>query len=105
MQAFDLSTLMVQHAASGQLYTEILRAPSMSTGIYQLAAEAEDPQTPHEQDEIYYVMRGQGVIQVGNEERAVHPGTLVYVPAHVDHHFHSIREDLTLLVVFAPAEG
>lgn len=104
MKAFDLSSLMEEHAASGQLYTEILRVPNMSAGIYELAAGAEDPQTPHQQDEIYYVVRGRGVIQVGDEDRAIRPGTIVYVPAHEEHRFHSIIEDLTLLVVFAPAE-
>ena len=32
------------------------------------------------------------------------PGSVIYVPKHVEHKFHSIVEDMTLLVFFAPAE-
>jgi quercetin dioxygenase-like cupin family protein len=48
---------------------------------------------------------GKGRIQVGAEDRAVETGTVVFVEAGVVHRFHSIEEDLTVLVFFAPAEG
>jgi quercetin dioxygenase-like cupin family protein len=41
---------------------------------------------------------------VGGEERPVQAGSAVFVAAEVEHRFHSIEEDLVLLVVFAPAE-
>ncbi len=104
MQTFELSNLLVQHAALGKLYHEFLRVPSISLGIYKLAAGAQDPQKPHNEDEIYYVLEGRGQIRVGEEDQPVQPGSIVFVPAHAPHHFHSITEDLTLLVFFAPAE-
>jgi quercetin dioxygenase-like cupin family protein len=45
------------------------------------------------------------MIRVGTEEQAVAPGSLIFVPANVEHRFHSIAEDLSLLVLFAPAES
>ena len=51
------------------------------------------------------MLSGQAAIQVGDEDQSVQPGSLIYVPARVDHRFHSIAEDLTVLVFFAPAEG
>jgi quercetin dioxygenase-like cupin family protein len=39
------------------------------------------------------------------EDRAVESGTVVFVAANVEHHFHSISEDLKILVFFAPAES
>ena len=44
-------------------------------------------------------------ITVADEDHPVGPGSLVYVPAQVDHRFHDITEDLEILVFFAPAEG
>jgi mannose-6-phosphate isomerase-like protein (cupin superfamily) len=44
------------------------------------------------------------MMQVAEEERAVEPGTVIFVPARVEHRFHSITEDLVVLVMFAPAE-
>jgi quercetin dioxygenase-like cupin family protein len=45
------------------------------------------------------------MITVGDEDRPVQPGNILFVAADVNHRFHSITEDLLLLVFFAPAEG
>ena len=76
----------------------------MSVGVYVLAAGASDPQTPHLEDEVYYVVRGRGKFRRATEELSADPGDVLFVPAREPHHFHSIEEDLVLLVVFAPAE-
>jgi mannose-6-phosphate isomerase-like protein (cupin superfamily) len=77
----------------------------MSAGLYVLAAGATDPQTPHAEDEIYYVIAGRAQIEVAGESRAVQPGSVIFVGKGVDHRFHSIDERLELLVLFAPAES
>jgi quercetin dioxygenase-like cupin family protein len=104
MEAFDLTRLLSGHDPSEEPYLEFLRVPSLSVGVYVLPAGAPDPQQPHTEDEVYHVVRGKGRIQVGVEDRAVETGTVVFVEAGVDHRFHSIEEDLTVLVFFAPAE-
>ena len=85
-------------------YQEFLRVPALSAGMYVLGVGATDPQRPHREDEIYYVTSGRGMIRVGTEDRPVEPGSIVYVPPRVEHRFHSITEELRILVVFAPAE-
>jgi len=64
-----------------------------------------DPQKPHTENELYYVMKGSGSVQVDGEDRLVEPGKLILVRAGEEHRFHSITEDLTLLVIFSPAES
>ena len=51
------------------------------------------------------MLHGRATLDVGDHEHLVHPGSVVYVPAKLPHRFHSIEEDLKLLVLFAPAEG
>lgn len=104
MDAFSLSELIAAREQSGELYHEFLRVPDMSAGLYQIAAGSIDPQEPHSEDELYYVVQGRAKIRVGNEEQAVARGSLIFVAANVEHRFHSISEDLTVLVFFAPAE-
>jgi mannose-6-phosphate isomerase-like protein (cupin superfamily) len=104
MDAFELSNLIKQQQQSGHSYLEFLRVPSMSIGLYCLPAGAEDPQQPHTEDEVYYVASGRGQIRVAEEDRAVQAGSVVFVGEGVKHYFHSITEDLTILVFFAPAE-
>lgn len=101
---FTLSDLMATREQSGELYHEFLRVPAMSVGIYQLAADSVDPQEPHTEDELYYIAQGRAQIRVDGEDMPIEAGSLVFVAANVEHRFHAITEDLTVLVFFAPAE-
>ena len=105
MDLFELRQLHAEQARSGRRYLEFLRAPSMSLGLYVLPAGATDSQQPHTEDEAYYVIGGRGRVQIGDVDQAVEPGTILFVKATVPHRFHTITEELTLLVFFAPAEG
>lgn len=104
MQAFELADLASERERKGALYHEFLRVPDLSAGLYVLPADGADPQQPHTEDEVYYIARGRGQIEVAGESRAVRAGTVVFVPARAAHHFHTIEEELTILVFFAPAE-
>lgn len=104
MRAYHLTDLQAQRSKASNLYLEFLRVPSMSMGLYELAAGSDDPQQPHTEDEVYYVVSGQGMIRVGDEDQPVSAGSIVYVAANVVHYFHTITEDLSILVFFAPAE-
>ncbi|MBD0428141.1 cupin domain-containing protein [Aquisalinus flavus] len=83
---------------------EFLRVPAISAGLYRLKKGEKDPQTPHRQDEIYYVIKGRGQFTVGGETASVGPGAFLYVARMVEHRFHDIEEDIDILVLFSPAE-
>ena len=101
----DLGRLAEEHRRSSRRYLEALRSAALSAGLYRLPAGAEDDQRPHGEEEVYLVLEGRGRFRMGDEDFAVNPGHLLTVPARVEHRFHSITEDLLLLVFFAPAEG
>ncbi|MBI5822408.1 MAG: cupin domain-containing protein [Chloroflexi bacterium] len=104
MQAYELTQLITQHAGSNKQYLEFLKVPDLSMGLYILPAGGTDPQSPHTEDEVYYVVSGRAKIEVADEDRAVQAGSIVYVAKNVEHRFHSIEEKLTVIVFFAPAE-
>ena len=104
MQAYELAQLISQRESSNKLYLEFLKVPDLSMGLYVLPAGGADPQSPHTEDEVYYVVSGRAQMLVAEENRDVQAGSIVYVPKNVAHRFHSIEEDLTVLVFFAPAE-
>jgi mannose-6-phosphate isomerase-like protein (cupin superfamily) len=105
MDTWGLDAVDAERAGAGELYREFLRVESMSAGLYVLDAGAADPQSPHVQDEIYYVVTGRARFTSGGDDREVAAGDVLFVPAQEEHRFHSITERLSLLVVFAPAEG
>ena len=105
MQSHDINEVLSKSKQAGKSSLEFLRAPSLSLSTYRLPAGGADPQRPRTEDEAYYVVRGRARFRAGEENCAVAPGTVLFVEAGVEHRFHSIEEDLELLVVFAPPEG
>jgi mannose-6-phosphate isomerase-like protein (cupin superfamily) len=98
---FQLKDEIGKLQASGLPYREFLRVPSLSSGLYTLPAGAKDLQGPHDEDEVYYVLSGRGRVRVGDEDRPVGPGSLLYVRATSEHSFFEVDEEITLLVFFA----
>ncbi len=102
--AFEMDELVKERARSGRAYREFLRVPTLSAGVYHLAAGETDRQSPHDQDELYYIAAGRSRFVAAGEETEVGPGTVLFVKAGVEHRFVAIREDLTVLVFFAAPE-
>jgi mannose-6-phosphate isomerase-like protein (cupin superfamily) len=94
-----------ERKVAGKLYREFLRVPSMSAGLYVLGAGAADPQKPHHEDEMYYVVRGRGRFRAGDDDQEVSAGSLLFVAKEIEHRFYDISEELAVLVFFAPAES
>ena len=104
MDTFKLAQLISKRKESDKLYLEFLKVPDLSMGLYFLPVGGVDPQSPHTEDEVYYVVSGRAQIKVADENRAVQAGSIVYVAKNVEHRFHSVEEELTVIVFFAPAE-
>ena len=101
---FHIDDVNRQRAEKGKLYLEFLRVPAMSAGVYVLPAGAADQQKPHREDELYYVVRGRARMQIGPENAEVCAGSVIFVEAGTEHRFYDIKEELEVLVLFAPAE-
>jgi mannose-6-phosphate isomerase-like protein (cupin superfamily) len=105
---FHIDELERERAGRGKLYFEFLRVPALSAGVYVLAAGARDPQKPHREDELYYVVRGRARMQIGSgvaiEHAEVKAGSVIFVEAEREHRFYDVAEELEVLVFFAPAE-
>ena len=101
---FHFDDLTRERASKNKRYLEFLRIPAMSAGVYVLSRGGTDPQRPHHEDEMYYVVRGRARMKVGQEEAEVSAGSVIFVEAEADHGFFDIQEELEVLVFFAPAE-
>ena len=100
-QVFDLEKIKGKLKGGAVEYLEFLNVPALNCGIYHLPAGSTDMQAPHDEDEVYLVLSGSAQMRFDDEERAVGPGSLLYVGASTEHSFFEIEEDMTLLVMFA----
>ena len=88
----------------GRLSALMLRHGSMELRWY--APPGQDPQTPHDKDEVYVVVSGSGWFRRGDERVAFKPGDALFVAAHVQHRFEDFSDDFATWVIFyGPAGG
>jgi mannose-6-phosphate isomerase-like protein (cupin superfamily) len=101
-ESLELDDLQADRSRS---YTDFLRRPGISMGIYHLPVGLRDPQHPHSADEVYVVLTGRAVLEVEGERLDVQRGRVVSVDVGADHRFVDVTEDLSVLVVFAPPDS
>ena len=101
---WQVPLLEAEQGKPDKRYLEFLRIPAMSAGLYVLPAGGTDLQSPHQEDEMYYVIRGKASMKVADESQPVGAGSIILVEARVEHRFYDITEELAVLVFFAPAE-
>lgn len=97
------SDALVALASSGQPFIELIRHGTMSVEIFRPAHK--DTQTPHTQDELYFILQGNAVFHKGQEHVNVGPGDVLFVEAGVDHRFHAFSDDFETFVVFWGPSG
>ncbi|MDX1509156.1 MAG: cupin domain-containing protein [Woeseiaceae bacterium] len=90
-------------ASDSQRYGVLLRHGTLEVGMY--APRGSDPQSPHEQDEVYVVQSGSGVFELGDDELEFEAGDALFVPAGVEHRFRDFGEDFAAWVIFYGPPG
>ena len=98
-EVFDLAEL--EGTRQGQHYREFLNVPSMTAGLFVLGRDADDGQSAHDRDELYHVISGKATLRIAGADHPVGPGSVVFVRQGVEHRFHSIADELHVLVLFA----
>ena len=99
MHAFGVGSVVEKLRAAGGGYEIVHESPGLEMGVYVLVAPEPDRQQPHEDDEVYVVLDGSGVLDVEGTSVPVGVGDAVFVEAGADHRF-SAYEQLAVLVVF-----
>jgi len=103
-KVFHIDELTPKVQGDDPCFLEYLRMPGLSSAVYRLPAGSRDMQAPHLEDEIYFVIEGKAALKVGDSEKQVGPGTILYVRATEEHSFFDITEDLTLLAFFGKTD-
>jgi mannose-6-phosphate isomerase-like protein (cupin superfamily) len=66
---------------------------------------APNVQTPHEQDEVYVIIRGRGVLFHDGKRDPFEAGDCLFVAAGTEHRFEDFSDDLAVWVIFYGPPG
>lgn len=76
-----------------------------SMSVILFAPRGTDHQSSHEQDELYIVLKGNGVLVIDDRRHSFAAGDALFVPANTDHHFVEFTNDLVTWAVFWGPQG
>jgi mannose-6-phosphate isomerase-like protein (cupin superfamily) len=76
---------------------------TLSAKLY--APRGQDPQTPHRQDEVYFVAQGRGRFFDGTTRHLFEPGAFLFAAAGQPHRFEEFTDDLAVWVLYYGPTG
>jgi mannose-6-phosphate isomerase-like protein (cupin superfamily) len=89
--------------AGGASFVTLFERGSMSVEVYR--PRKVDPQTPHDQDELYVVISGSGAFVKDGVSQRFEPGEMLFVAAGVPHRFEDFGDDFATWVIFYGPRG
>lgn len=98
---FDTKQYIGKIKESSNYFHTFINRDNIAAGILVLEPGQDDTQTPHDSDEIYYVVRGDGFLRINNKEYRVSEGMAYYVQKQVPHKFFGNKTDLVVVYFFS----
>ena len=87
----------------GERFVRAFARAGVSVELY--APVGTDPQTPHDEDELYFIVAGMGTIAIDGVEFPFVPGDMFFVAAGIEHRFTRFSEGFATWAVFWPPGG
>jgi len=97
---FSLDDYVEKIKKGDSYFRTLINRPSLAAGILVLEPGGEDTQEPHDSDEVYYVVSGDGYLRIGDRDHAVSEGRLFFVAKDARHHFHGNKKELRVIYFF-----
>lgn len=83
-----------------EYFRTFINRDSLAAGILLLLPGEKDTQTPHDSDEIYYIIRGDGFLKINKKDYPLSEGKVFFVAKNVEHYFFGNTTELAVLYFF-----
>ena len=97
---YDLDTYLEKIKNNNSYFQTFINKDSLAAGVLVLKPGEEDTQTPHDSDEVYYVISGNGFLKIKDKDYKVSKDKLFFVAKDVEHYFHGNTKELKVLYFF-----
>jgi mannose-6-phosphate isomerase-like protein (cupin superfamily) len=97
---FDVKEYVKNIPKSGTYFHTFINKDSLAAGVLRLVPGEDDIQTPHDNDEIYYVIDGDGFLNISGKDYPIREGRAYFVGKKVKHKFHGNKRELVVLYFF-----
>jgi Mannose-6-phosphate isomerase len=97
---YDLDTYLEKLKNNNSYFETFINKDSLAAGVLVLKPGEEDTQTPHDSDEVYYVISGDGFLKIKIKITKFQKTNCFFVAKNVEHFFHGNTKELKVLYFF-----
>ena len=97
---FDVSEYVDKVRKDPNFFHTFINRNSLAAGVLVLKPGEEDTQTPHDSDEVYFVIKGDGFLRIQNKDYPIKEHKMYFVKKNIEHYFHDNKKELVVLYFF-----
>ena len=102
---FDTIQYLNKLKKGNSYFHTFLNKESLAVGVLFLRPGEKDTQEPHESDEIYYIIDGNGFLQINKKSYPVKKDQIYFVARNIPHHFYGNTKNLSALYFFGGSDS
>lgn len=97
---YDTNEYIKKITKSNTYFHTFINKENLAAGVLRLDPGEDDAQEPHDSDEIYYVVKGDGFLLIDKKDHPVSEGMAYYVEKKIPHKFHGNKKELVVMYFF-----
>ncbi|MFZ8922367.1 MAG: cupin domain-containing protein [Nitrosopumilaceae archaeon] len=97
---YDVSKYIEKIKNSNEYFHTFINKQSLAAGVLVLQPGEEDTQEPHQSDEVYFIIKGNGFLKIKNKDYPVEQNKMYFVGKEIEHYFHGNTKELIVLYFF-----
>ena len=96
----SLDHMIADLVNTGNNFSNVFSSKGLDMGILRIKVGEKDTQLPHSVDEAYFVVKGNGSIEINGKIKPVKSNDFIFVPAEANHRFIVGNQDLVVIYFF-----
>tara|TARA_B000000460_G_C21328060_1_gene311546 strand:- start:171 stop:491 length:321 start_codon:yes stop_codon:yes gene_type:complete len=101
---FDTTEYLNKLKTNNSYFHTFINRGSLAVGVIFLKPGENDTQDPHDSDEIYYILDGNGFLEINDEPHRIKKGQIYFVAKDVPHRFYGNTKNLSILYFFGGSD-
>jgi len=97
---FDTNQYIDEIRKNENYFHTFINRETLAVGVLVLQPGEEDTQTPHDSDEVYYILKGDGFLKINKKDYSVSEGKMFFVQKDIKHYFFGNKKELIVLYFF-----
>jgi mannose-6-phosphate isomerase-like protein (cupin superfamily) len=97
---FNVNQSIEKIKKGNNYFHTFINNPNIAVGVLVLQPGQKDTQEPHDCDEVYFILGGNGFLKIKDVDYPISKNTVYFVGKKIEHFFHGNTMELTALYFF-----